>query len=184
MSLLKALQSRNSHPRLTEPGPSEDQLDHIVLAGLRAPDHGRLRPWRFVAVSGARREALGGVFERTLLMSKPEATEAERAKARNAPLRAPLVLVGFLTPQSHPKVPRIEQAASAACALHAMLLAAEALGFGAVWRTGSYAREPAVIRELGGASSDEIMGFLYIGTPDGDPKPLPEESIATYLSHY
>jgi len=63
-------------------------------------------------------------------------------------------------------------------------LAAEALGFGAVWRTGSYAREPAVIRELGGASSDEIMGFLYIGTPDGDPKPLPEESIATYLSHY
>jgi nitroreductase len=182
--MLHTLQNRNSHPRLTAPAPSSDELEQILLAGLRAPDHGRLRPWEFVAVSGDRRQTLGEIFERSLLMTKPEATAAEREKARNAPLRAPLVIAGLLKPKVHPKVPRVEQVASVACALHGMLLATESLGYGGVWRTGNYARDPSVIAALGGDPGDEVIGFLYIGTREGESKPLPEETVSSYFRHY
>ncbi len=66
MSTLDTLLHRNSHPRLTEPGPDADQLQTILQAALRAPDHGRLRPWRFVVISGDRRAALGECFQRSL----------------------------------------------------------------------------------------------------------------------
>ncbi|MEL0192694.1 MAG: nitroreductase family protein [Halieaceae bacterium] len=182
--MLQALQNRNSHPRLTEPAPTAAELEQILLAGLRAPDHGRLRPWEFVAVSGERRHSLGEIFERSLLMTKPEASAAEQEKARHAPLRAPLIVAGLLKPKVHPKVPRVEQVAAVACALHGMLLAAESLGYGGVWRTGTYARDPSVISALGGEPGDEIVGFLYIGTREGESKPLPEEKVASFFRQY
>jgi len=184
MSTLEALLARNSHARLIEPGPDSEALDAILRAGLRAPDHGRLRPWHFVLVEGERREILGQAFAKSFGLSNPEATPQELDKARNAPLRAPLIIAGLVKPQEHPKVPRVEQVAAVACALHGMLLAAETLGFGGIWRTGPYARDPLIIRELGGAPADEIVGFLYLGTRHGPAKPLPDEQPADYISHY
>ncbi|MEK9542371.1 MAG: nitroreductase family protein [Luminiphilus sp.] len=184
MSVLHALQQRNSHGKLSEPGPDGEQLDAIIAAGLRAPDHGRLRPWHFVAIQGERRAVLGETFERALLLTHPDATPAECDKARAAPLRAPLIIAGLLKPVEHPKVPRVEQVASVACALHSMSLAAEALGFGTMWRTGRYAQDAVVVTELGGQPGDEIIGFLYMGTRQGEAKPLPDVQIESHLNFY
>ena len=183
MTVLAALHTRNSHPRLTQPGPNQDALESILHAGLRAPDHARLRPWQFVVIQDNARERLGRVFERSLLLKKPDAADAEREKARCAPLRAPLIVAGLLKPVEHPKVPRVEQVAAVACALHGMSLASEALGFGTMWRTGDYARDPVVIESLGGTAGDEIIGFLYIGTREGAVKPLPNGNLSAYVSH-
>ena len=184
MSVLSALQQRNSHSKLIAPGPDAEQLQAIVTAGLRAPDHGRLRPWHFVAIQGERREALGDLFAKALTLTRPTATDAELSKARAAPLRAPLIIAGLVKPVEHPKVPRVEQVAAVACALHGMSLAAEAQGFGAMWRTGWYAQDAVVIDGLGGKPSDEVIGFLYLGTRKGEAKPLAEPELATYLSIY
>lgn len=182
--VLKALFERNSHGKLVEPGPSKDDLALIVKAGLRAPDHARLRPWHFVAVEGERREALAEVFVQSLMLSNPEATEADIKKARCATLRAPLILCGLLKPKEHPKVPRVEQVGAVASALHAMLLAAEALGYAAMWRTGPYSQDPLVIKSLGGKAGDEVIGFLYIGTACGNKKLVPEDDPMQYLSYF
>lgn len=184
MTVIRALQQRNSHPRVSEPGPTGTELDDILQAGLRAPDHGRLRPWHFLVVEGDRRAALGEVFATALTLANPAATEAEVAKARSAPLRAPLVIAGLLKPKEHPKVPRVEQAAAVACALHAMLLAAESMGYGGVWRTGNYARDPFVVTQLGGDPSDEVIGFLYIGTRQGPSKNLVPEATQDYVTRF
>lgn len=184
MSILNALLQRNSHSKLVEPGPDRHQLEQIVAGGLRAPDHGRLRPWHFVAIEGDRRAALGGIFEQALLLTHPEATEAERQKAQAAPLRAPLVIAGLVKPVDHPKVPRVEQVAAVACALYGMSLAAESLGFGTMWRTGRYAQDALVVAELGARPGDEIVGFLYVGTRQGEAKPLPEIQIGAHLDFY
>ena len=114
MSVIEALHNRNSHPRLVERGPSTADLDAILTAGLRAPDHGRLRPWEFLVVAGDRRVELGNLFQQALLLTKPDASEAELTKASNAPLRAPLLIAGLLKPQDHPKIPRVEQVAAVA----------------------------------------------------------------------
>ncbi len=182
--MIDTLLQRNSHARLTDPGPGEDDLQTILAAGLRAPDHGRLRPWRFVLIAGDRRADLGQVFEQSLLSANPEATHAERDKARNALLRAPVVIAGLVCPVEHPKIPRSEQLAAVACALYGMQLSADCLGFGSVWRTGHYARDAHVLEALGGSADQEVVGFLYIGTRQGEPKPLVRESLAEHIDYY
>ena len=183
MSTLDTLLNRNSHPRLTEPGPDADQLQTILQAALRAPDHGRLRPWRFVVISGDRRAALGECFHQSLKL-KGVTDDAQLTKALNAPLRAPLVLAGLLHAVDHEKIPRDEQGHAVAASLYAAQLAADALGFGCVWRTGGYATDPHVVEALGGNPGDQVIGFLYIGTRDGPSKLLSEEPLESLVSYF
>ncbi len=182
--VLAALHNRNSHPRLVTPAPTDSDLEAILTAGLRAPDHGRLRPWQFLIIEGEARKRLGQIFEQALLLTNPEAGEAERTKALRAPLRAPLIIAGLLKPTAHPKIPRQEQVAAVACALHGMLLAAEALGFAGMWRTGGYARDPWVLRELDAAPEDEVIGFLYLGTAEGSAKPIDRPALGDYVRRF
>lgn len=182
--LLTLLQQRNSAPRLVEPGPGEDDLREMISAGIRAPDHAWLRPWRFIRIAGERREAFGEVLERCLLARNPQADAAARDKARNAPLRAPLLLVVVARLSEHPKVPAVEQRLSAGCAAQGVLLAAEALGYAGIWRTGDAAFDPAVKRALGLSDGEEITGFLYLGTRAGAPKSLPDLDPQDFLSHW
>ncbi len=172
--VLQFLQGRNSAPKLIEPGPSADELEQMLQCAMRAPDHARVRPWRFISVQGARREALGELLLASLLRRQPEADEAARHKALNAPLRAPLVLAVIATYTEHPKVPAWEQQLSAGCAAFNLSLAAEALGYAAIWRTGPYAEDKQLLAALGGDSDDHIVGFIYVGTRDGQAKALPE----------
>lgn len=181
---LQLLQSRNSAPKLTEPGPGPAEMEQIFASALRAPDHAWLRPWRFLVVSGERREALGQVFAAALQARNPEADEAALAKAANAPLRAPTLVVVITRLSEHPKVPPVEQRQSAACAAHAILLATEACGYAGIWRTGDAAFDPAVQQSLGLADNEEITGYLYLGTRQGGAKPLPQLAIADFVSRW
>lgn len=171
---LEQLRTRNSAPRLTGPAPTEAEVDEMVRCALRSPDHARLRPWRFLSFRASRRDDLGELLVRSLLRCNPIADEAAIDKARAAPRRAPLVMAVFAVIQEHPKVPAWEQRVSAGCTAFAIELAAEAMGYAGVWRTGLYAGDKQLVRDLGGADNEEIIAFLYLGTRDGDPKPLPE----------
>lgn len=181
---LQFLQQRNSAPKLTEPAPSALELKEIFRAALRAPDHAWLRPWRFITIAGERRRVFGELLEQCLLQRMPAADEAACAKARNAPLRAPLLVVPVVSLSPHPKVPAVEQRLSAGCAAHAVLLAAEACGYAGIWRTGDAAFDRAVMSGLGLADSEEIIGFLYLGTREGNAKPLPQLDTADFVSNW
>jgi hypothetical protein len=154
MDALDALQHRFSVPRLVAPGPSEAQREHLFRAALRAPDHGLLRPWRFLTIEGAAREALGELYAKAMAANTSAVSEQALDKARAMPLRAPLLVVVIACVRAHPKVPAQEQVLSAACAAHAILLAAHAQGIGAVWRYGG-----AVLRPIGQCR----VGFVQDG---------------------
>jgi nitroreductase len=183
-NILEFLQNRNSSPRLVAPAPDAQSMEAIFQAALRAPDHAWLRPWRFITISGARREAFGQVLERCLRERKPDADATALAKARNAPLRAPLLVVVVARLTEHPKVPAIEQRLSAGCAAQSILLAAEACGFAGIWRTGGGAFDRAVMTELGLAANEEITGFLYLGSRECKPKNLPAMDTANFVSSW
>ena len=141
----------------------------IFSSAVHAPDHGRLRPWRFVVVRGAARSGLGDLFAAHLERTQPglgsEARERERLKA----FRAPLVVVVAAHCNPAVKIPLIEQTLSAGTAAHAMMLAAFALGFNAMWKTGGPAYDEAVKEGLGLRPTDAIVGFLYLGTETSIP---------------
>jgi nitroreductase len=182
MNTLSALQSRVSVPRLEEPGPTSEQLDALLRAAMRAPDHGLMRPWRFFVLAGNDRHRLGDIFERALCRRQPEADEQAREKARTRPLRAPVVIVAVAeVQQDNPRIPAIDQIMSTAAAVQNMMVAAHEMGVGAMWRTGSWALDPGVKEGLGFAEKDEIVAFLYLGTPAGAVKSIPDQDHRDYL---
>lgn len=181
---LHFLQNRNSSPKLCDPAPTGEELREIIQAAIRVPDHAWLRPWRFLGIAGERRAALGDLLEASLVRREPRADETARLKAKNAPLRAPLVIVVIARLQDHPKVPAIEQKLSAGCAAHAILLAAEAMGYAGIWRTGDAAFDRGVMTDLGLAQNEEIIGFLYLGSRGGAAKAVPNLYPDHFLSDW
>lgn len=181
---LQFLQRRNSSPRLTTPAPTPSQMEEIFRAAIRVPDHAWLRPWRFITIAGERRSDFGEVLVGCLAQRNPGADDAALAKARNSPLRAPLLVVVVASLKEHAKVPVIEQQLSAGCAAQAILLAAEASGYAGVWRTGEAAFDPAVMAALGLSGQEQIIGFIYLGTRDGNAKTIPELDTAEFVSNW
>lgn len=160
------LTERCSVPRLTSPGPTGETLNLIKQAALRAPDHAGLKPWQFLVFDNEDAlKDLGEVFVKAALIDDPDAYPGTVDRARQLPMRAPLVIVCATNKKDNPKVPEWEQELSAGCAVMAMQQAAFANGFGGIWRTGVYAESATVKQLLGIAEKDKIVGFLYIGTP-------------------
>ncbi len=181
MEALDALLNRVSAPRLVEPAPTAEQRDVLFAAALRAPDHGQLRPYRFLSIEGQARNRLGEVLAQAVQAQGGEVTEAALDKARAMPLRAPLVVVVIARLQDHVKVPKTEQLITAGCAAHAIELAAYAQGIGAVWRTGELSHAPLVTAALGLQAGEEIIAFLYLGTPLKEMRDAPKVDTAEYV---
>jgi nitroreductase len=185
MQAIDLLLTRRSARALTEPGPDDGALGLILAAAVRAPDHGRLRPWRFITIRAAARDRFGtllaGHLKRTHPGTSAEALEREAHKA----LRAPLIVVLAAHVDASVKIPVIEQLLSAGAAAEAMLLAACALGFNGMWKTGGAAYDDTLKQELGLEASDAIVGFLYLGTESGEPlaaAPVPWSELQRELA--
>ena len=165
MEAIDLLLNRYSQPKLVEPAPDNEQLNVMMKAAMKVPDHAGLSPWRFIVCEGEGLHRLGKVFHQAAV--KENMSQRDQNRAKELPLRAPMVIVVINQAQSHPKVPEVEQIASTSCAVYAMQLAAQAQGLSSMWRTGTYAHSNEVKQGLGMKDSDEIIAFLYVGTgPD------------------
>jgi nitroreductase len=170
MDAYESLVTRVSPIEIGDPAPDNAEEAKILAAALRAPDHGRLRPWRFISIRGEGRRAFGEVLAGSLQRRDPKVTPELLDRERQKAFRAPFILVAAarITPNS--KIPASEQLLSAGAAAQNIMIASHALGFGALWKTGDAAYDAEVKEALGLQVSDEIVGFLYIGTPKIMPK--------------
>jgi nitroreductase len=165
---IDSLNQRRSVPsrQLGEPGPDALQLDVLLKAAIRVPDHGKLVPWRLLLIRGEARRRLGAALAAIHARKDPDAPPALLDKDRERFNFAPLIVavVARLEPD-HPKVPEQEQILSAGCVAYNLLLGAQALGFGAQWLTGwaAYDRDAAGL--LGLAANERVVGFVHVGTP-------------------
>jgi nitroreductase len=164
MQAIDLLLSRRSARSLSEPAPDDAALDLILSSAVRAPDHGRLRPWRFVLVRGAARGRFGDLLADYLRRTHPQTPAESLQRERGKALRAPVIVVVAARCQPGVKIPVVEQLLACASAAHAIMLAALALGFNSMWKTGAAAYDPAVKEGLGLEAGDSIVGFMYLGT--------------------
>jgi len=178
MDTIETLMSRNSIPPklLMEPAPDEDVLQEILATAVRAPDHGTIQPWRFHIVRGKARARLSEIFVEALLKRDPEAPEAVVMKERNRTRFAPVVIVACAeVTTDNPNVPPVEQIVSTGAAIQNIMNAAHSRGFGTFLSTGKNARDPHVKQAFGLSDKDELVGFVYLGTPkpglSGKPRP-------------
>ncbi len=159
---INLLLNRQSNPVLTEPAPEQDHLQLILSAGMRVPDHGGLQPWHFTIAQEEGLERLSTIF--VSAAKNNNAHQIKLDKVAKMPSRAPLIIIVSTKFKEHIKVPQQEQLITAGCCVHSMQMAAYALGYGAMWRTGELSYNNLVKEYLNIENSEEIVGFLYIGT--------------------
>lgn len=184
MDALEMLLGRDSAVRLQEPGPGKQALDTIFQSALRAPDHGRLRPWRFLVIAEDERTRFGEVLAESLRRRQPQATPEMLARERQKALRAPVIVVVAAHTQVSDKIPEVEQIISAGAAAQNIMLAVHAQGYGAMWRTGEPAYDPGVKQALGLEPTDAIIGIIYIGTRVGGSSPLPRPAAEEFVTRW
>jgi nitroreductase len=183
MDAIEALLTRKSAAMLTEPAPLGTELDILMQAAVRAPDHACLRPWRFILFKGDMRSELGKIFAEARKIKEPDAEPVALEKELKKPLRAPLVIAVIAKVTDHPKVPAWEQLLSAGAAAQNIMIAAHAQGFAGIWRTGDVCRDETVRSRLGAIGKDEIIGFLYLGTAKSSP-PIPEFDRSEFVMEW
>ncbi len=164
--------------RLQAPGPNADELEGMVQAGMRAPDHGGLHPWRVIEFPQRERAALAHCFQAEKLRRDPLATPTDLQRAAEHATRAPTLLGFVVSPRPHTKVPLREQWLGAGAALGNVLAAAHQLGYGACVLSGERCFDAILARELGLGPNEYLAGFISIGTIREAPPPARE-----WLSH-
>jgi nitroreductase len=175
---------RSGKPRdIGLPGPSPEQMDRILAAATRVPDHGKLAPWRFVVVPADRREAFADLLERAYRADKPEPGKVELEAVRQFAHQAPALVVVLSSPAHASHIPIWEQELSAGAACMNLLVATHAEGLVGGWLTG-WAAFSTIVRDAFGQQGERIAGFMFIGSPtralEERPRPLPESVISVW----
>jgi nitroreductase len=175
MQAIDALLWRRSAKTLTEPAPDEAALELILASAAAAPDHGRLRPWRFIVIQGDSLGRFGDLLAEYLRRQHPSSTHETLQRERQKAFRAPMILVVAAVCMPGGKIPVIEQILAAGAAAQNVMLAAGALGFNSMWKTGGPAYDDEVKIALGLDARDPIVGFMYLGSeaprPDATQRP-------------
>jgi nitroreductase len=183
--VLAAILSRRSLSprRLALPAPSPDALKLILRASAAAPDHKKLRPFRFILIPDHKRADLANAFRAAKLARDPNSTEEdlERAagKAHNGPM---LLAVVIRTIRDDPRVSVLDQLICAGAAVENVLLAAQALGFGGCLRSGTSATSRTVREALQLDGSEDLAAFIILGTPQKQSAPPRDDDIAGLLT--
>ena len=184
MDAIKNLLTRNSVSKLTNPHPSTDEMNLVYKAALRAPDHAWLRPSKFIEVTGKGLDKLSKIFTNYIKDINDDLNDLIIQKYKNAPYRAPMIIVLITNIEEHPKVPAIEQMLSTATAAQNILLALNALNYGAIWRTGKVSLNNEISKYFNLDKNSKILGYIYVGTPIMEPKKIPDINIDDFVTKW
>lgn len=178
--------ARKSAPiaELKEPAPSDSQIETMLTIASRVPDHGRLEPWRFILYRGEARHRIGELLAACAEQRDGPLNDGRRQQELTRFARAPLVIGVVSVPRDNPKIPQWEMFLSGAAAAMNLVLAANALGYGTNWITNWYSDDEEGRRILGLAPRERVVGFVHIGTFEGDAFERPRPEVKSLYSEY
>jgi nitroreductase len=170
---------------MSVPGPSPSELERILTAAARVPDHKKMVPWRFIVFEGDARARFGDVLAEACAAEEKEPPSAMRLETeRKRFLDAPLVVGVISRVVPHTGAPEWEQVLSAGAACFNLCLAANALGYASNWLTGWYAYSPMVKDRLGLAANERVAGYIYIGTAAERPEDRERPTLGSIVTRY
>ena len=167
LPLISRISTPSKH--LAEPGPDRTVLREMLEVAIHSPDHGRLRPWRFILIEGTARERLNQQLYYRVRETMPEASEVRQEKERSRFSFAPCILAVVVKPLKKHKVPEIEQLLSGGAVCMNLLHAAHQFGFGAQWLTGFAAYDRPLLEAIGVVADEQVVGYIHIGTRTCEP---------------
>ncbi len=184
MSTINDIISRNSNSKLKAPHPSDEEMHLVYKAALRAPDHANLKPSRFIEVKGKGLEKLSKIFQKYAQDTIKPLSSEKLEKYKNAPYRAPMIVMAISNTKTHKKVPEIEQILSTGAAVQNILNAVHSIGFSAIWRTGVFALNDTIGSYFNLEPNQTILGYIYIGSAASEPKKIKEIEVENYVKKW
>jgi nitroreductase len=180
------LLSRSSAPipELKEPAPSDAEIETLIRIASRVPDHGRLEPWRFILYRGEAREKIGEKLAKLAQKREGPLPEGRIQQERSRFSRAPLVIGVVSVPRENPKIPQWEMFLSGGAAAMNLVIAANAMGYSTNWITNWYSDTEEGRALLGLSPQERVIGFIHIGTFDGQKPERPRPDIAGLYADY
>ena len=176
-----ALRRSSSAGTLRAPAPSPEDLQTLLRLAARAPDHGKLAPWRFVILEGEGKAAFVAGLE-AIARDRPD---APRANNKLFKLRAPPMSVAVISHFTDGgEIPRWEQELSAGAVCTIMTIAAQAMGYGANWITDWYAYDDRATALLGLVDGEHVAGFIHLGTPSEPPQERVRPDVEALTTHW
>ena len=175
---LEFLATRRSHPpkRLHTPGPDREEILRLLTLAARAPDHGKLEPWRFAVLGRETLDRLQPVLRQAVLDDGQDEAAADKAASAFA---SPVIVAVISSPVAGAKIPEWEQILSAGAVCLSLLNAALASGWGAAWLTGFAAVNADFARaHLGVAEGERVAGLIHLGSRGDAPPERPRPDIA------
>ncbi len=169
-----------SAPTLRAPAPTPEELRVLLSLATRAPDHGKLSPWRFVILEGAGKAAFVAALEAIAAAREDE----PKALAKLGKIRIPPLTVAVVSHYTPGEIPEWEQRLSSGAVCTILIIAAHAMGYGANWITDWYAYDEAANELLGLTAGERVAGFVHIGTPAEDPQERVRPDLAALVSRW
>lgn len=184
--VIKTLQSRNSVKFVQAPGPDSNEFAEIMQAAMCAPDHGRLRPWRFKLISPEHREKLIDMAIEAREQDGNPYDKPQIVQMRRWLSQAPVMLaVACYIDHTNERIPHTERVLATGAAVMNILNAAHAAGYAAYWSTGIGTYTQAVPEALGFDELEyQFMGFVTIGTPLREAEPKERPDYQEFLSEW
>src|SRR6476646_326568 len=166
---------------LGEPGPSQDEIEQMLAAAARVPDHKKLLPWRFLLFQGEARAAFGEILAEICKREEKDPSQFRLETEANRFMRAPLVIAAISRVVKNPAAPEWEQVLSAGASCQNLVLAATALGYGVQWITEWCAYSDGVRKTLSLADNERVAGFIYVGTAKEKPDERERPELANIV---
>ncbi len=154
-----ALRRSTSALTLREPAPSDAELADLLRLAARAPDHGKLSPWRFIVLRGAAKAAVV-----TRLEGLAAGRDDPTLTAKLGKLKVPPLAVIVASAPKPGAIPEWEQVLSAGAVCTLLLTATLAMGYGANWITDWYSYDAEAVAALGLAAGERVAGVVLMGT--------------------
>jgi nitroreductase len=165
---------------LREPAPSDAELATLLRLATRVPDHGKLSPWRFVILRGDSKQRFIAGLE-AIAATRPD---AEKLRAKLGKIKAPPLTVAVISRTTPAEIPEWEQRLSSAAVCMTLIIAAQAMGYGANWITDWYAYDDDAGRLLGLRDGERIAGYVHLGTSADVPLERVRPDVATLVSEW
>jgi len=175
-----AVRRSASASTLRAPAPSADQLHDLLRIAARVPDHGKLAPWRFILLDGENKAR----FAEALEQIAETAPDRDKRKGALFKLKVPPLAVVVVSRHIEGKIPEWEQRMSSAAVCTNLVIAAQAMGFGANWITDWYAYDDAASALLGLSEGEKVTGFIYLGTADEAPQERVRPDVDALVSRW
>ena len=164
---------------------NKEDLETILSAGIRVPDHGALSPWRIIVMQGETlKEIDKKIISSEYKKNNPNKKEEEINMESFRLQRASVVIAVISTPINHRTIPKWEMHLSAGAVCMNILSSAQSMGFAAQWLTEWYAYNAKMLTHLGGElGKDKVAGFIYIGYKKEEPRERKRPEISKIIKY-